>query len=76
MPLTPMSPAQQRLYDAVARHEGIQYWDAANDWVAGSGRAASLAFRNITRTVNAMIRDGHIRLDEDGYLWIQRETVS
>ncbi len=63
-----MTAAQARLLHVIRAHgDHAEYWPVVNDWVRDSGRAASLALRNINRTVAACIRDGYIRLDDDGY---------
>jgi hypothetical protein len=62
-----VSQAQRRLIDAIQSHgDFADYWPVVNDWVRDSGRAKALALRNITRTVDALIRSGHITIDDDG----------
>ena len=66
-----MTHAQQRLLDTIRSHErrcGIaEYWPVVNDWVRDAGPTRHLALTNIFRTVNALIRDGIVSLDNDGY---------
>jgi len=66
-----MSPAQKRLVEAIRSYgDPAEYWPVVNDWVRDSGRAKSLALRNINRTVAALLRDGIVTLDDDGYFHI------
>ena len=65
-----MTNAQQRLLDGIRGHggadsSGAEYWPVVNDWVK-SGIGPELSLRNINRTVNAVLRDGHATLDDDG----------
>ncbi len=63
-----MTAAQLRLLRVIRQHgDHAEYWPVVNDWVRDSGPAQSLALRNINRTVAALIRDGYIRLDDEGY---------
>jgi hypothetical protein len=65
-----LTAAQTRLVALVRSEQpNAEYWPVVNDWVKDSGPAASLAFRNIERTVDALIRRGALRLDTDGYLF-------
>jgi hypothetical protein len=64
-----MTPAQRRLVDIIRAHGGAdeygaEYWPAVNDWVREPARA--LALRNINRTVDALIRNGVVTLDDNG----------
>ncbi len=69
-----MTPAQRRLIDTIRQHgDYAEYWPVVNDWIRDS--AGALAHRNMTRTVDALIRDGHITIDDDGYFHLQ-ETRS
>jgi len=62
-----MTKAQQRLLATIKAHgDPAEYWPVVNDWVKDS--AGSLALHNINRTIAALIRDGHIRIDEDGLI--------
>jgi hypothetical protein len=62
-----MTPAQQRLVDMIRAHgEYAEYWPVVNDWVRDAGPAKSLAFRNITRTVDSLVRSGVVTIDADG----------
>jgi hypothetical protein len=62
-----MTKAQERLVQMLKARDGEEeYWPLMNDWVKDSGRAKALAFRNICRTVDAMVRDGLITVDDDG----------
>ena len=62
-----ITPAQKRLVAAIAAAEPLaEYWPIVNDWVRDAGPAKSLALRNITRTVDALIRAKVIALDDDG----------
>ena len=66
-----MTVAQRRLYDMIKRYgASAEYWPIVNDWVRDRGPARSLALRNITRTVDALIRGGYVTIDEDGYFQI------
>jgi hypothetical protein len=65
------TPAQDRLLEEIRRQGGAdggaEYWPVVNDWVRDAGPAQALAFRNITRTVAALLRSGMVTLDDDGY---------
>ncbi len=63
-----MTLAQRRLIAEIRTHgdDGAEYWPVVNDWVRDKGRAKSLALRNIIRTVDALIRDGYVTIDDDG----------
>lgn len=65
-----MSPAQMRLVETIRAYggadDGAEYWPVVNDWVKDSGRAKALALRNINRTVDALLRAGVVRIDDDG----------
>ena len=69
-----MTSAQKRLVDLIRSeggaddgpNGGAEYWPVMNDWVKDAGPVKALALRNINRTVEALIRDGIITLDEDG----------
>jgi hypothetical protein len=67
-----MTNAQSRLIDEIRRQggadNGAEYWPVVNEWVRDAGPAKALALRNITQTVDVLIRNGFITLDEDGYL--------
>lgn len=67
-----ITAAQRRMVDEIRRQGGAEggaeYWPVVNDWVRDAGRAKALALRNINRTVAALIREGYITLDDDGYL--------
>lgn len=61
-----MTPAQRRLIDEIRAYgDGAEYWPVVNDWVKDKGPAKSLALRNIIRTVDALVRDGYVTI-EDG----------
>jgi hypothetical protein len=64
-----MTKPQRRLLDLIKAYgEGAEYWPIVNDWVQGyEGPARSLALRNINRTVEALIKSGHITIDDNGY---------
>jgi len=69
-----ITAAQRRLMDTI-RDEGgapgqggAEYWPVMNTWVIDKGPVQGLALRNINRTVEAVIRDGFVTLNEDGYL--------
>lgn len=68
-----MTPAQKRLIDEIRQQGGndggAEYWPVVNDWVKDAGPAAALAFRNINRTVAAVIRDGYVTIDDDDGLF-------
>jgi hypothetical protein len=62
-----MTDAQRRLIEAIKVHgDFAEYWPVVNDWVRDSGRAKSLALRNINRTVEALQRAGYVSIDDDG----------
>jgi hypothetical protein len=62
-----MTPAQQRLVDMIRAHgEYAEYWPVVNDWVRDAGPTKPLALRNINRTVDTLIRNGIVTIDEDG----------
>ena len=62
-----MTLAQQRLVHEIKIYgDYAEYWPVVNDWVRDAGPAKAFALRNIVRTVNALIRDGYVTLDEDG----------
>lgn len=64
-----MTPAQQRLVDQLRAEGGeAEYWPLMNDWVKDKGSASSLAFRNICRTVDALVRDRIIEVTDEGYV--------
>lgn len=58
-----------------ADRDGAPYWDVVNDWVKGDrdGQLFALGFRNSCRTVDALIRDGHIYVDDDGLIRLGRK---
>lgn len=69
-----MTKAQQRLIEALKAEGGeAEYWPLMNDWVKDRGPAASLAFRNICRTFDALVRQGVVTLDEEGYVHLVRQ---
>ena len=62
-----LTAAQRRLLDLIRVYgEGAEYWPIVNDWVRDQGPARSLALRNINRTVDALIKSGHITIDDNG----------
>ncbi len=62
-----MTQAQRRLVDQIRAYDGCaEYWPVVNDWVRDRGRAKSLALRNITRSVDALVRGGFVTIDDDG----------
>jgi hypothetical protein len=62
-----MTKAQARLLDMIRSHGGnAEYWPVVNDWVKDAGPTKSLALRNINRTVDSLIRQGQIWIDDDG----------
>ena len=73
-----MTPAQQRLIAEIRNQGGTdggaEYWPVVNDWVRDAGRARALALRNINRTVEAVIRLGLVRLDEDGLFHLTEQA--
>jgi hypothetical protein len=64
--------AQRRLIAEIRAQggddDGAEYWPVVNDWVKDDGPARSLALRNIVRSMNVLIRDGYVSLDDNGYL--------
>ncbi len=63
-----MTPAQKRLLAIIETHgENAEYWPVVNDWVNDKGSAKAFALRNINRTVDALVRSGHIAIDDDGF---------
>lgn len=62
-----MTTAQRRLIDIIRAYgDYAEYWPIVNDWVKDKGPAKALALRNINRTVDSLVRDGYILIDEDG----------
>lgn len=62
-----MTQAQRRLVEMLqARGGEEEYWPLVNDWVRDRGRAKALAFRNICRTMDALVRDRVVAIDDDG----------
>lgn len=76
---TQLTPAQQRLFDSIrAQCDGgftAEYWPTVNDWVKDSGRTAPLAFRNIGRTVDALLRSGLVALSDDGHFTLAEQVA-
>ncbi len=72
-----LTPAQKRLLDAI-RSSGdfAEFWPVVNDWVRDSGPAKALALRNINRTVDVLIRNGYITIDDDGLFHLTEKKVS
>lgn len=72
-----MTPAQLRLVDTIRQYGGADdgpnggadYWDVINDWVKAS--AGGLMLHNARRTVDALLAQGAITLDEDGRFHIR-----
>lgn len=70
-----MTQAQARLVEAIrAAGDCAEYWPIVNDWVKDKGPAASLALRNINRTVDALQRAGIVTLDDEGYLHLKESA--
>ncbi len=69
-----MTAAQKRLFDLIAdeggRDDGAEYWPVMNTWVRDSGRARSLALRNINASVAALLKTGLVTLDDGGLFHI------
>lgn len=71
-----LTAPQQRLLDTIRREgPGVEYWPVMNDWVKDRGPAARLALHNINRTVKALLDGGHIRIDDDGLIWLVDEAA-
>lgn len=70
-----LTQAQRRLIAEIRSQGGAdggaEYWPVVNDWVKDCGAVKSLALRNITRSVEALIRDGYITLDDEGLLHVK-----
>lgn len=62
----PTEPQKRLLRAIKANAHFPEYWPVVNDWVKDQGPAANLALRNINRTVDALIKSGHVTLDDDG----------
>ncbi len=62
-----MTDAQRRLLDTIRRYgDNAEYWPVVNDWVRDRGPAKALALRNINRTVDALVRQRRITIDDEG----------
>jgi len=62
-----LTPAQQRLVAMIRQYgEPAEYWPVVNDWVRDAGPTRALAFRNINRTVKALLNAHVITIDDDG----------
>jgi len=60
-----LTSAQLRIVDTLRREGPTEYWPLMNDWVRDSGPAKALAFTNIERTMNTLLRANVVALDED-----------
>jgi hypothetical protein len=73
-----MTAAQRRLYEVIrsecARVGEAEYWPTVNDWVKDRGAINSLAFHNITRTVEALLKTGLVTLSDEGYFQLVEEV--
>lgn len=70
-----LTVAQRRMLDMIRKHgEYAEYWPVVNDWVRDAGPTASLAFRNITRTVDALLRGGFVTIDDDGLFHVKGDA--
>ncbi|HEY6362263.1 MAG TPA: hypothetical protein VIX63_14215 [Vicinamibacterales bacterium] len=70
-----MTPAQRRLLGVIRAYgDAAEYWPVVNDWVRDAGPARSLALRNINATVAALIRDGYVTIDDDGFFHLTEEV--
>ena len=66
-----MTNAQRRLIETIRNYGSFaEYWPVVNDWVKYSGPVKSLALHNINRTVAALLKSGHITIDDDGLFHI------
>lgn len=72
-----MTSAQKRLVATIERYgDCAEYWPVVNDWVKDAGPAKALAFRNINRTVAALINAGHVTIDDDGLFHVTARQES
>lgn len=70
-----MTQAQRRLIEVIRTHgDGAEFWPVVNDWVRDKGPAKTLALRNINRTVDALVRDGYVTIDEDGLFHLKEQN--
>ena len=61
------TPAQRRLLDLLASRGGEdEFWPLVNDWMHNSAR--ELSQHNVNRTIDALLRDGRIRITDAGYI--------
>ena len=74
-----ITKAQRRLLDTIRIYGGTddcaEYWPVVNDWVDDKANTKSLALRNINRTVAALVRDGYVTIDDDGYFRLTAKAV-
>lgn len=65
-----MTAPQRRLVDIVRAYRAdgtcAEFWPVVNDWVRDAGPSASLALRNINRTVDALTRAKVLCVTDDG----------
>ncbi len=74
-----LSAAQHRFLAVCERYgandeDGAEYWPVCNDWVKDKGPTNSVAFRNITRTTDALIRKGAIWIDDEGMIHLGQKA--
>ena len=71
-----MTTAQARLLAIIRQYgECAEYWPVVNDWVNDKGPTKALALRNINQTVAALLKSGHITIDDDGVFHIVKERT-
>ena len=71
------TPAQTRLLGLLAARGGAeQYWALANDWARDDGPIRPLVLRNINRTIDVLIRQQQIAIDDDGTVTLRHDVVT
>ena len=60
-----LTSAQLRIVVTLRREGPTEYWPLMNDWVRDSGPVKALAFTNIERTMDTLLRANVVALDED-----------
>ena len=75
MPRLPLTAAQRRLLDVIRQYggadDGAEYWPVMNEWVKDKGPMRALALTNINRTVAALLKQGAITIDDNGYIHLR-----
>jgi len=67
--MSKLTDPQRRLVQTITQYgDYAEYWPVVNDWVKDKGPAKAFALRNINRSIDVLIREGIVTLDEDGLL--------